>query len=350
MGKGDETMPYGPAAYVRDRAFALVLAGLAIALACGVLAVFGLSWQAIVLVACILSSCAALCLVWGYKRQARYFREAFLLSESLSDGNMGHFASLAPGPSSLEARVSCELCDGMSRWANDAVAAERSCAREYREYVELWVHEAKTPVTVARLVLVNMHGQDAAKLARELDRIELQIEQVLFYARSTSLSNDYAIRETALAQMARRAVKCSASLLIERGVTPVVEVDEDARVFSDEAWLLFILKQLLSNAAKYGARSVCMSSREEEPDTPRGRTVLEIRDDGCGIPAADVPRVFDRGFTGQNGRSFGQATGMGLYLVALLCEKMGLGLGIASEEGVGTRVMISFPHDRRHLL
>lgn len=344
-----ETTRYCFSAYLRDRAPALAVVCAGLACACAVLAVLGLGWQAILLVAGILLSVAAVCLLWDYRRQSGYFREALALAESLADGNLGHFVSLTPEPASLEARVAQELCGDVSRWSNEALSAEAARSHEYREYVELWVHEAKTPVAAARLVLANMHGRDAVKLARELDRIELQIEQALFYARSTSLSSDYAIRETALAEVARQAVKRNARLLIERGVAPSVEIAEDVRVFSDELWLLFILNQLLVNAAKYGAHSICMSAHEEEPNTPRGRTVLEVRDDGCGIPAADVPRVFDRGFTGQNGRAFGQATGMGLYLSALLCEKMGLGLAVASEEGSGTRVMISFPHDRRHL-
>lgn len=339
--------PYRFSAYLRDRAPALAVAGSSLACVCAVLAVLGLGWQAILLVMGILVSFAVVCLLWDCRRQAAYFREALALVESLADGNLGHFVSLAPEPVSLEARVAQKLCGDVSRWSSEALSAEAARSHEYREYVELWVHEAKTPVAAAKLVLANMHGQDAAKLARELDRIELQIEQVLFYARSTSLSSDYAIRETALAQVARQAVKRNARLLIERGVAPSVELADDVLVYADETWLLFILNQLLVNAAKYGARSIRVSAHEEELATPRGRTVLEVRDDGCGIPAADVPRVFDRGFTGENGRAFGQATGMGLYLVALSCEKMGLGLGIASEEGAGTRVMISFPHDRR---
>lgn len=349
MREEAEAAPYRFSAYLRDRAAALAFACAGLACTGAALAVLGLGWQAVLLVAAVLLSCVLLCLLWEYRRQAAYFREALALAESLADGNLGHFVSLAPEPASLEARAAQELCGAVSRWANEALSVEAARSHEYREYVELWVHEAKTPVAAARLVLASMHGQDAAKLARELDRVELQIEQALFYARSTSLSGDYSIRETALAQVAREAVKRNARLLIERGVAPSVEVGEDARVFADELWLLFIMNQLLVNAAKYGARSIRITAHEEEANTPRGRTVLEVRDDGCGIPAADVPRVFDRGFTGQNGRAFGQATGMGLYLAALLCEKMGLGLSLASEEGVGTRVMISFPHDRRRL-
>ena len=124
--------------------------------------------------------------------------------------------------------------------------------------------------------------------------------------------------------------------------------EDDETVFADATWLSFIVGQVLANAAKYGASCVRFSSRTEG-EGGAARTVLAMADDGCGIPAADVPRVFERGFTGANGRAQGSSTGMGLYLAAVMCEKMGLGLGIASEEGTGTRVMISFPHDRRRL-
>ena len=127
-----------------------------------------------------------------------------------------------------------------------------------------------------------------------------------------------------------------------------MEVADDETVFADAKWLAFVIGQIVVNAAKYGARTIRFSARVEGRGAD-GRTVLEIADDGCGIPAADVPRVFDRGFTGENGRAQGSSTGMGLYLVAQLCEKMGLGVGLASEEGAGTRVMIAFPHDRRAL-
>ena len=195
----------------------------------------------------------------------------------------------------------------------------------------------------------DLHGGVASKLKAELDRIESYVEQALYYARSTSLARDYAIRELPLADAVRTACKKNARYLIERGTTPSIEVGDGVTVFADASWLSFALGQVLVNAAKYGATSVRFTVREEGAGTSAARTVLEIADDGPGIPAADVPRVFDRGFTGKNGRAQGSATGMGLYLVATLCEKMGLGVGLASEEGTGTRVMLAFPHDRRRM-
>ncbi|MEG0505228.1 MAG: ATP-binding protein, partial [Raoultibacter sp.] len=124
---------------------------------------------------------------------------------------------------------------------------------------------------------------------------------------------------------------------------------EDVIIFADGKWLKFVIGQLLVNAAKYESTTIAISSRLEADGTSDAHTVLIIADDGCGIPAADINSVFEKGFTGENGRKFGSSTGMGLFLCATMCAEMGLGISIASEEGAGTRVMIAFPHDRRRL-
>lgn len=155
--------------------------------------------------------------------------------------------------------------------------------------------------------------------------------------------------EGSIAEAVREALRKHARFLIERGVAPTVDVDEDVRVFADVKWLAFVIGQLVANAGKYGASTLRFSVREEGAGTSDARTVLEVADDGWGVPAGDVPRVFERAFTGENGRRAGSSTGMGLYLVAELCAKMGLAVALASEEGKGTRVLLAFPHDRRKL-
>lgn len=183
-------------------------------------------------------------------------------------------------------------------------------------------------------------------MARELERIEAQVDQALYYARSTSVERDYAIREINLASAAREACKRHSRFLIEKGCVPTFDIPDTMTVLADEPWLVFILGQVVTNAAKYGAGALIFTAREEEAGTSRGRTVLEVRDNGCGIPAGRrAPRL--RARIHRPGRPrpwFGH--GMGLYLVASLCASMGLHVGLASEEGTGTRVILTFPHDR----
>ena len=339
---------FGPGAYLVDRAATLgILAFCLLGTACMLLPL-GVSVQGTLLVVGFIALCAGTALTLDYRRRARFYREAADLVRELRSA--GHFPALIAEPPFLEGRIAYQVAGGIAQLANAETGDAQANAQNYREYVELWIHETKTPIAAAKLMLASMHGAQAAKLSRELERIESQVEQALYYARSTSLSNDYAIREVCLAAAVREACKKNARFLIERSVAPDIDIPEARRVLADEPWLVFILGQVVVNAAKYGASTIAFTARVEEEGTPHERTVLEVRDDGRGIPAADVPRVFDRGFTGANGRDQGSATGMGLYLVALMCERMGLGVGLASEEGTGTRVLLSFPHDRRRAM
>lgn len=344
-GPDDDIPPYTFPAYVRDRWGSALVGALLIAGLCLMLPVLGIGFQACLLVIIFASSCIVASALLDYSRRASYYRDAAEYVRRL--GAIRQYASLVEEPGFLEGRVMHRAIDRLAYVAEKDNAAEREQARAHREYIELWIHEVKTPIAAAKLMLTSMHGTQAAKLKGEMERIETQIDQALYAARSTALTNDYIIKSVPLANAARVACKKNMHALVDASVSLDISIDEDVTVLADEPWLVFMLSQVIGNAVKYGARSVKISSHEEEPETPRGRTVLEVKDDGCGIPSADVPRVFDRGFTGKTGRATGTATGMGLYLVATICERMGLGVGIASEEGVGTRVLFAFPHDRR---
>lgn len=336
----------GLSAYLKDRAAAIALAAVCAAAMGGMFLVLGAGTDAALLAVGIVAACTACALALGYARRRRFYRE---LAQITQDLDRTYFAaSLVGEPDFLEGRLAYRALEAVGKAAADDVAAHRQQAEAYRDYVELWIHEIKTPIAAATLMAAGLHGPESAKLKGELARIEGYVEQALFYARSTSLAQDYAIREVELAAAAREAVKKNARFLIEHGTVPSFELPGELKVLADEKWLVFIIGQIVVNAAKYGASQVAFTARGEG-EGPAAATVLEIVDDGCGIPSADVPRVFDRGFTGANGRAQGSSTGMGLYLVATLCAKMGLGVGLASEEGTGTRVMLTFPHDRRRM-
>ena len=335
-------------AYTRDHWASLLVGVFCLVGMAAMLPVLGIGAQACVLVVGFAAVCMGAIFALNFVRRQRYYRE---VSEFVGQiGQLSQFTSLVDEPEFLEGRIAYRTSEQLANVANAAYATEREQAHAHREYIELWIHEIKTPIAAAKLMLASMHGTQATKLKGELERIESQVDQALYSARSTSVSNDYAIRELNLASVAYAACKKNAHFLIERGVSIDVSIPESTSVLADEPWLTFMLGQVITNSAKYGARTITLKTHEEEPDTPRGRTVLEVRDDGCGIPAADVPRVFDRGFTGAVGRAQGSATGMGLYLVAVMCARMGLGVGLASEEGVGTRVLFTFPHDRRRAI
>ena len=272
-----------------------------------------------------------------FLRQRARLRELEAILEGLDQKYL--FAECVPTPRSLYERRLFELTRRAGRSMTGAVSDARAAQREYREYVEGWVHEIKTPITAARLICQKLDGDTRRRLICELDQVQAHVERALFYARAESPERDCVIRQTQLSQLVAQAVGEHRALLIQSGVR--VETDGlDRSVYTDGKWAAFILGQLLQNAARYRGPEpvVTISAR------PLGRQVqLTVADNGLGIPAQELPRVFDRGFTGSNGRARGGSTGIGLYLCKKLAVFLELGLEISSEEGAGTVVTLTFP-------
>lgn len=249
------------------------------------------------------------------------------------------FTECIPQPKGLFERQLFDLTRLAGRDMIGAVSDAQASQREYREYVERWVHEIKAPLTAARLICRELDGGTRRKLTAELSQIEAHVERALFYARAENPEQDCVLRQVKLEKIAAQAIENHRSLLIQNGIQ-VETKGLDCTVYTDEKWAVFILGQLLQNAARYrGPEPVITLSAK-----PLGQQVqLTVSDNGIGIPAHELPRVFDRGFTGSNGRSRGGSTGMGLYLCRKLSGFLELGLEIVSEEGKRTTVTLTFP-------
>ena len=224
------------------------------------------------------------------------------------------------------------LMKEISRSAIGAVEQARSEMEDYCDFVERWVHEIKTPLTACSLILAN--GGEPAKLRRELRRADNLSETILTYAKLRTAEKDTQIAPANLRAACDQAIREEMELLIAADVS--VSIDGTAEVYTDAKRVVFILKQLLINCAKY-----CPGCRIQIV-LEAGRLIFE--DDGPGIPAHELARVTERGFTGSAGRSRGGSTGMGLYIVSKLCEALNISLEIASEEGRFTRFSFRFPN------
>jgi signal transduction histidine kinase len=249
------------------------------------------------------------------------------------------FTECAPPPKGLFERRLFDLTRLAGRDMTGAVSDAQASQREYREYVERWVHEIKAPLTAARLICRELDGDTRRKLTAELSQIEAHAERALFYARAENPEQDCLFRQIELEKIAAQAIESHRSLLIQNGIRLEME-NMNCPVYTDEKWAVFILGQLLQNAARYrGPEPVITLSAK-----PLGRqTQLIVHDNGIGIPAHELPRVFDRGFTGSNGRSRGGSTGIGLYLCRKLAVFLELELRMDSQEGAGTTVTLTFP-------
>lgn len=232
----------------------------------------------------------------------------------------------------------------------DKVKAHERTSREYRDYIETWIHEVKTPIAAAHLIASNTPTPDVEKMDTEVHRIERYVEQALYYARSDALDRDYVLEAVHVDDLVKQALRRNASMLVDSGLTIQWEGDGlHSTVYTDSKWVVFILGQLLTNSAKYvrpGYPPVVRISADqtEEGESGRVRTQLRVADNGMGISAEDLPRVFDKAFTGARGRHFVRSTGMGLYISKRLCDTMGIGLELASQRDFGTTATLTFVH------
>ncbi len=249
------------------------------------------------------------------------------------------FTECAPKPHNLYERKLFDLLRLSGKSMIEAVSDAQAAGREYREYIEQWVHEIKTPITAAKLICQNTDSDIRRKLSKELAQIDAHVERALFYARTESPEKDFIISKTELSAICEGAIQTHRTLLIENSVRVETE-NLDEVVYTDGKWVAFMLGQLLQNAARYRSAEpiITLSGKRLERQVQ-----LTVQDNGIGIPAHELPRVFDRGFTGRNGRSRGGSTGMGLYLCKRLADALEIGLQIQSTAGTGTCVTLTFP-------
>lgn len=243
-------------------------------------------------------------------------------------------------PKNQEERLLKEIIEDLGKSMTDHVSCYKTAEKEYKEYIELWIHEVKTPIAAGKLMVENHRTEVSAELEEELEKIENYTEQALFYARSAHVEKDYLIRAVSLKELVTQAVKHNKRALIAKGAGIEME-GLDTLVYSDEKWLAFILNQILSNSIKYSDKESLRLSFKGNAE--RERTCLIIGDNGRGIKSSDLDRVFEKGFTGTRGKQAAQATGLGLYLCKKLCRRLGHGIEIASSEGEGCQVTLIFP-------
>ncbi len=220
---------------------------------------------------------------------------------------------------------------------SDHNAMLESSAKKYSDmidYYTVWAHQIKTPIASMRLTLQGDNSAISRKLSGELFRIEQYVEMVLTFLRLNSDSTDYLIKEYNLDDIIRQSVKKFAGEFIDRKIsldyTPL-----NIMVTTDEKWLSFVIEQVLSNALKYTpSGSITISLY--------GKSTLMIKDTGIGIMKSDLPRIFENGYTGYNGRSDKKASGIGLYLCRRICKNLGHTISAESEVYKGTSVFIDF--------
>lgn len=240
-------------------------------------------------------------------------------------------------PMSLEADAYQKELHRMETEHIRAMNEAQARQRDAYDFIVSWFHEVKTPIAVLRLL--QQTKLDPASVEEELSRIEHYVDMALYYAKLDSFHQDYAIGSRELEPIVKKVVKQYAKAFISKRIKVSMALD-GIEVHTDPKWLEFIVSQLLSNSLKYteveGEIAITASVTAKEK-------LLIIRDNGIGIDAADLPRIFNRGFTGTNGRVRTKSTGMGLFLAQELSRKLGHYLTCRSAAGSFTEMTIHFP-------
>lgn len=265
----------------------------------------------------------------------KYLDQLLAMTEQLEERYL--IPELMTIPERADEQVFYQIMKMAEKSMLEKIGKIRNERKEYKEYIEKWIHEAKTPITALKLLCENNRSPFTREVLAELEKINQYMEQALYYARSEHTEKDYSVREIALCDVVHRAIADNKYLLRQSNMTITID-DIENRVYTDEKWVRFILNQIISNAIKYCTAQPVLHFSTIKANN---RIILLISDNGIGIPKSDLPRIFEKGFTGRNGRTGKNSTGIGLYLCKRLCNKLGIGLTVHSEDN-GTTFALSF--------
>lgn len=245
-------------------------------------------------------------------------------------------------PNFIEGKELKEVLQEINKSMLEHVNQYKYLTEDYKEYIELWIHEIKLPLAASKLMIENNKNTTTKNIDEELDKVENYIEQALFYARSNTVEKDYYIKKCMLKEIVNECVKKNKNMLIQEKISIKLH-DLEIEVNTDSKWIIFILNQLIQNSVKYRKQE---ENSEIEIYARQGKenVILYIRDNGMGIKKGEITRVFEKGFTGTNGRLLNKkSTGIGLYLCKKLCMKLGIAIELNSVQEEGTEIRLVFP-------
>ena len=275
-----------------------------------------------------------------YKKKKDYYNELIKNMEDLKEKYL--ISEIIKTPNFIEGKILKDILQDTGKSMLENVNYYKNIQEDYKEYIELWIHEVKIPIATSKMIIENNKNEVTKSIDEELDKVENYTEQALFYARSNAVEKDYIINKTNLKEIVNGAILKNKTTLLNEKVSIELSNLKDEEVYTDSKWAVFIINQIIQNAIKYSKKEnkkIEISSQEKND-----KVILYIKDNGIGIKKGEITRAFERGFTGENGRIIGQkSTGIGLYLCKKLCDRLGLGIELNSEKDKGTEVRIIFP-------
>lgn len=329
--------------FLKDRILMLVLQGVCMVGLYGFLRFTGYSRGNGMLILIVWILILGVYLFISYVGRNRYFKEMKAILKHTDKRYL--LGELMPDSWRQEDKIYRELIRKSNKSVIEEIRQVQERQEEYKEYIESWVHEIKAPITGISLICENgrnhenFAGRSFRKIITENQKIENYVDMVLYYARSEDVYKDYMIQKIHLKEAVFEVLEKNRFLLIENGIRAEVVCEDFA--YTDRKWLVFILNQMVLNSVKY--------KNEEAPvfrifsEKRKNGTALVLSDNGTGIKKEELSRIFEKGFTGTNGRTHERSTGMGLYLCKKLCKRLGIGISASSIYGQGTEICLEFP-------
>lgn len=328
--------------YLKDHGICILIFLIGMGITEGIFLLFNVSitLQIFVLTVLFLGLLAAG--IYDYSRKKGFYRELEQKLQQLEEKYL--LMEMLEKPEFLEGQIFYNVLSEMQKSMNDEIFVQIRKNNEFKRYIETWVHEVKLPIASIRLILHEYKGTSARILKEQMGRIESYVEQVLYYLRSEVPEKDYRIAPHSLKKLTDQSVSENRDSLILNRIK-IIQETQDISVYTDEKWLRFILGQIIGNAVKYKKEDSVLRIWSHQDEKHR---FLHIWDNGIGIAEEDLPRVFEKSFTGKNGRTQQASTGMGLYLCHMLCKRLGHRLTVQSKEGEYTEITIEF-YDNEYL-
>lgn len=280
-------------------------------------------------------------LIYEYFIKKKYYENVQKILDELDEKYL--ITELIKTPDFVEGKILKDILTQVDKSMCENVNKYKYLQEDYKEYIELWIHEIKIPIAASKMVIENNKNSVTKSIGEELDKVENYIEQALFYARSTAVEKDYYIKKCNLKEIVNESIKKNKTILIQEKAE-INTHDLDETVNTDSKWIVFILNQIIQNSVKYRNKDI-EPNLEMYSKKRKENVILYIKDNGIGIKENEIVRVFEKGFTGTNGRLSGKkSTGIGLYLCKKLCDKLGITIELNAEQGTGTQVKLIFPN------
>lgn len=328
--------------FLKDRLYSIIIALFCYFIILSVLLAYKSDKAIVIAITIILLVTYILLFLTDFFRKQKFYTDLLTNIDNLDKAYL--VLETLNRPEFYEGELLCQALYEIDKSMNENVRIEKEQLLDNKEYIEMWIHEVKRPLASLVLTLNNHKNILDRKTKNILKRLEDYVDQVLYYVRSENAEKDYFIKEIDLSKVIKNVGIKNMGDLLDNKVEFMFD-KTNYKVLTDSKWLEFILNQIINNSIKY-KRNIDNSYIKIYVKDNLDTTVLIIEDNGIGIKSSDIRQVFDKTFTGTNGREKTTSTGMGLYIAKNLCKKLGHKIEIESKENEYTRVFITFAKNK----